>query len=441
MSKNGKSYPWSSNWVRMDHLDGGAQAFTFLARRTEDDPNLPPQYVLKKLKRQSDKTARSRMCAEAACLNQIDHPSVAKIIDSNATISNTEEDLYLVMEFVQGKHLVDAVENKRPTLEESFSCVLKILNALAVCHAKGVVHRDIKPHNIILRDNNWNDPVLLDFGISFNSDDDRQLTSLDDAFGNKFLKLPELESRGHNRRDPISDVTAACGILFYFLTGSNPRLLVDESGFHPQDRSLWKTHSVVKTNPELFNKLTKYFNIAFSIPMTDRWPSAISAMRSLEKIMQNDDASTGSESLKLRLDRLKDHIRGHDKTQVASQCRELFTYFQQESNRISGEIGKELSSDISISGYGQSTDEKNWVSRITWKINPLHTLKETKQIGLVIMRVDSELRLVARQTPMNDDQELFRAAIADPDCKVLMTQAIESYMGELIEGMVHAMYS
>jgi serine/threonine protein kinase len=101
---------------------------------------------------------------------------------------------------------------------------------------EGIVHRDIKPENIIVRSTAAPDVVMVDFGLSFNEDADQTNTSVDEGLDNKFISLPERRGPGENKRDPRSDITDVCAILFYCLTGCSPRNPRDSQGRPPHRR-------------------------------------------------------------------------------------------------------------------------------------------------------------------------------------------------------------
>lgn len=120
---------------------------------------------------------------------------------SNAERFATDEPLFLVTEFILGVTIEDAISNQSLSLDTAVQTTLRLLNIVEYCHSQEVVHRDIKPANAIFRNGNPYDPVLLDFGLSFNQENlNESGTDTEEEIGNRFLWLPELRHPGANNR-------------------------------------------------------------------------------------------------------------------------------------------------------------------------------------------------------------------------------------------------
>ena len=90
----------------------------------------------------------------------LEHPGVARVVDSNGEMYKSDEPLYLVTELVRGSDL--GVFVKEPaSVETALSLMFALLDTLDYCHKKSVLHRDIKPSNVIVKDNQPDQPVLL----------------------------------------------------------------------------------------------------------------------------------------------------------------------------------------------------------------------------------------------------------------------------------------
>lgn len=100
--------------------------------------------------------------AEARILAHLAHPNLPRVLDSFVESDNS---FYLVMEFVEGKNLSQIVEERGPLTEDAiFPWMKQVFGAVKYAHSNGIVHRDIKPQNIIITPRNR--AVLVDFGIA-----------------------------------------------------------------------------------------------------------------------------------------------------------------------------------------------------------------------------------------------------------------------------------
>lgn len=271
--------PRRENWDIVSALGGGAQGLTYLVQR-KPKREAGQLYVLKDLRRQDDPKARARFLREVTQLRHLQHRGVPRVIESNAVALESEEKLYLVLEHVPGPTLKQRVQTQPLSLADSLDLTLELLRILEYCHGESVIHRDVKPANIVLRDDSVTDPVIVDFGLSFNmaTDDDLTMSSV----GNSCLILPEQSATSSDRRQRESDVTQVCGILVYALTGSCPEHLLDAADRKPHRRPAF-TDAVRECEAELVQRICEVLDRSFNRRFETRWRSANECRLALEE--------------------------------------------------------------------------------------------------------------------------------------------------------------
>jgi hypothetical protein len=193
------------------------------------------------------------------------------VLDSNTDLAEQAGiPLYFVMEYIEGETLSDHVKNKGPMLlDEAVRVVVAILETLEIGHGVNVQHRDLKPGNIIIADGK---PVVVDYGISFNKESDADWTDAGEQIGNRFIGMPEGRATGGNRRDPRSDITAACGVLYYCLTAHEPGFIHDERRRGAHRRDGFGIRDSQKNDPRVA-QLEVLLDRAFEPDIEDRFQS------------------------------------------------------------------------------------------------------------------------------------------------------------------------
>jgi len=234
--RNEKS--WTGRWLKVSVIGGGAQGKSFVVRLKEAVDN-EDRYFLKELRNQTNRRARNRFEIEAVTYSQLEHSRLPRLIESNAHLAaDRSAQLYIVTDLISGVSLADKINLDGPlAFDDAVALALALCDVVEYLHAEGYVHRDIKPQNVMLRGSIPTDPVLVDFGISFNAErEGEHLTGTGDEIGPRFFRLPEFAPGSPLKQDTRSDIALVAGILFYVLTGLSPSVPIDEEGRTPHQR-------------------------------------------------------------------------------------------------------------------------------------------------------------------------------------------------------------
>ena len=170
-------------------------------------------------------TGATRMAREAHAAARLGHPAMVRVFDFGWT---SRADPFLVMELVQGESLGSILrrELRLPAIQ-AVQMLLPLADGLRSAHDKGIVHRDIKPDNILVARDEFGrqQPKLLDFGIAkvdqAQSAEDRKLTQEGIALGSPDYMSPE-QALGKEDIDHRTDVWALCVVLYESITGQMP---------------------------------------------------------------------------------------------------------------------------------------------------------------------------------------------------------------------------
>jgi len=340
MAKN----PYEHKWTIGDRIGKGGQGLTYFSHLKSEDGVF---YALKLLKEQRNQERRDRMFVEVSALQVLEHPNIPKYFDSNATeYRNNHVDLYLVTEFVPGPTLQDFInENGVLKLSDAITLTLRLIEILTFCHLKGFYHRDIKPDNIIIKDSNVRNPVLIDFGLSFNEEILKDETPSWQHIGNRFLSLPELRVIEGNKKDRRSDVTMLCGVFLFCLTGIHPTDLLDETQTKPHRRARSKA-ILQDLDKASLNALNRFFDIAFNLGINDRWQSAeavSAALTDLQNIKPSNEMDESDASKKMEA--YKKNISGRLEFKQLENLKALFIKCNETIRRSCQSVLSELRSD------------------------------------------------------------------------------------------------
>jgi serine/threonine protein kinase len=171
-------------------------------------------------------SVRRQFQSEAQILARLDHPGLPHVMDYFTEGLN----VWLVMDFVEGQSLEDLIRSagKKGLPEDKvLDWGTQVIKALAYCHSQGVIHRDVKPANIIIRPDPTSGPngraVLVDFGLVKRWDPDNPLTRTSiHGMGTPEYAPPEQYHGGAGHTEPRSDLYSLGATLYHALTGQVP---------------------------------------------------------------------------------------------------------------------------------------------------------------------------------------------------------------------------
>ena len=164
--------------------------------------------------------ARRRFEAERRILASLEHPGIARIIDGSTTDDGVP---YVVMELVDGKPLTKYCAAAGLGIEPRLRLILELCTALQTAHSRGVIHRDIKPGNVLV--DSTGHVRLIDFGIAKRLAPDSDDMEFPETRVDLQMYTPDYASPEQVRGDPVSVVSDvySLGVLMYeLLTGTRP---------------------------------------------------------------------------------------------------------------------------------------------------------------------------------------------------------------------------
>jgi serine/threonine protein kinase len=190
-------------------------------RATRDDEDFRKEVAIKLIypgMRSDDILKRFR--AERQILAMLDHPSIARLIDGGTAPDGTP---YLVMDFVSGRPLLEYCDERRLGIEQRLEIFLEVCDAVQFAHQRLVIHRDLKPDNILVTEEGR--PRLLDFGIAKLVTPETGGPAPTVTLPMNRLMTPDYASPEQVRGDPVTvagDVYSLGVILYELLSGRRP---------------------------------------------------------------------------------------------------------------------------------------------------------------------------------------------------------------------------
>ncbi len=202
----------AQRYMVVKHIGQGGMADVYVAL----DTLLNREVAVKVLRGElcSDPIALLRFQREAQASCALIHPNIVEIYD----VGEDQGQHYIVMEYIRGKTLKQLIHQRGALLlQEAVDIMKQLVSATCEAHKKGIIHRDIKPQNVLVKDDG--SIKMVDFGIAL-AHDAMQLTQSDSVMGSVHYLAPEL-ARGENATYQ-SDIYSLGIVFFELLSGEVP---------------------------------------------------------------------------------------------------------------------------------------------------------------------------------------------------------------------------
>jgi eukaryotic-like serine/threonine-protein kinase len=208
----------SERYALERELGRGGMATVYLAREVAGERTVAVKAMHPEL---ASALGLERFRREMEIVGSLSHPGIVPLLDSG----RAEALLYYVMPYVEGESLHERLERERRLPpDEAVRIVLQVAEALSYAHGRGILHRDVKPDNVLLAANPTR-ALIADFGLAraVGAADSTKLTKTGTIVGTVHYMSPEQvrEDRGIDER---SDVYSLGCVLYEMLTGAPPFL-------------------------------------------------------------------------------------------------------------------------------------------------------------------------------------------------------------------------
>ena len=301
-----------------------------------EDPPLRRVVALKRLDERlaSDPDIRARFVAEAQVTAHLDHPNIVPVHE----LGNDERGPYYTMKLVRGQTLDEVIRASAGTAVDRLRLVgtfVSVARTVAYAHAQGVLHRDLKPQNVIVGD--FGETFLLDWGLAKIREAPESPTAgpamallapLDvdqpaiqpaiqtragSVVGTPAYMSPEQAAGRLEAIDERSDVFSLGAILYEVLTGERAFLGADVNAVIAEVRAA-RVRPPRSVDPNLERPLEAICLRALALERKDRYPSARALLEDLERFQAGEPVSAYRES---RLERLGRWARAHRNAVIA----------------------------------------------------------------------------------------------------------------------------
>ncbi|WP_083326310.1 protein kinase domain-containing protein [Hymenobacter coccineus] len=426
----GKAKTYKEDWVKLADLGAGGQGSTIIAERIQHKKPA----VIKILHSQNDRERRARMHRETASLSTLFHESIPQILDSNTEYwEDKNYKLFIATELIPGSNLSYELF-KNESLAAKINLTKKLSEIVKYFHSAGIVHRDIKPDNIILKNNSIEDQFIIDFGLSFNfnENDNDNLTPNFQQLGNRFLLLPEQKVGEAGKRDMRSDVTYLVGIFYYVMIGEEPTVLSDGQNAMPHQRA--KAKEIINLFPrhqrDLINQI---FDIGFNSLIDRRFQTALSLINMLIMLEQSTPSELDNiDSIQKFIIKESDRDAYKEIRRINELKQSMYSTILDLSRKIITELGAGWSLDQYFFGPSRKYEDQGY--RLNGKIgNELMGVGMDTFVG--IFMTGSEI-IIKCKVDVDDNQTLDFDIIRQPVSLELQSEFCRGVLRNRFLGLI-----
>ena len=224
-----------------------------------------------------DEEFRRRFHAEGEAVAMLSHPNIVQVYD----VSSTENANFIVMELIDGISLKQYMERKGVlNWKETLHFAMQIAKGLEHAHSRGIIHRDIKPHNVMVLKNG--SVKVMDFGIARVMSKSNTLTK--EALGSVHYISPEQAKGGHT--DTRSDIYSLSVVMYEMMTGRPPY-----DGESPVAVAIQHINGGAAMpsglNPNIPSGLEQIIMKGMALEIQDRFVSATEMLQDMEEFRKN----------------------------------------------------------------------------------------------------------------------------------------------------------
>ena len=203
------------NYQILKEIGRGGMGVIYRARQRNSQRIVALKRILSVHAESRETLARFRH--EAVTVASLRHPNILPIYE----LGETEDGLpFFTMKHAPGGTLLEAARSLRHDPRRSVRLIAKVSRAMQYAHGEGVLHRDLKPGNILLDENG--EPLVSDFGLAKSLETPTDLTRTLTSFGTPGFIAPEQAHGPAKDLNPAADIYSIGAVLFYLLTGRPP---------------------------------------------------------------------------------------------------------------------------------------------------------------------------------------------------------------------------